>query len=111
MHDLVNVYDWIMLPASVGEKFFRNDTIELSKFPYHQLNGSFCALSAMRKTVQWYCQGCFDENADYEDYEGVVFVARRRSKNEAQRKWVAASNGKMKLENYFNRYPEWLPGE
>ena len=28
---------------------------------------------------------------------------RRRSKNEAQRKWVTASNGKMKLENYFNR--------
>ena len=103
VHDLVNVYDWIMFPASVGEKFLRflrNGTIELSKFPCHQLNGSFCALSAMRKTVQWYCQGCFDENADY---EGVVFVVRRRSKNEAQRKWVAASNGKMKLENYFNR--------
>eukprot|EP00439_Symbiodinium_sp_Y106_P060154 s1310_g8.t2 len=77
-HDLVNVYDWIMLPTSVGEKFFRNGTIELSKFPCHQLNGSFSALSAMRKTVQWYCQGCFDENADY---EGVVFVVRRRSKN------------------------------
>ena len=54
----------------------------------------------MRKTVQWFCQGCFDENAAY---EGVVFVVRRRSKNEAQRKWVAASNGQMKLENYFNR--------
>eukprot|EP00439_Symbiodinium_sp_Y106_P043675 s4361_g5.t1 len=54
VHDLVNVYDWIMLPASVGEKFFRNGTIDLSKFPCHQLNGSFCALSAMRKTVQWY---------------------------------------------------------
>ena len=50
--------------------------------------------------MQWYCQGCFNENADY---EGVVFVVRRRSKNEAQRKWVAASNGKMKLENYFKR--------
>ena len=99
-HDLVNVYDWIMLPTSVGEKFFRNGTIELSKFPCHQLNGSFSALSAMRKTVQWYCQGCFDENADY---EGVVFVVRRRSKNETQRKWVTASNGKMKLKNYFNR--------
>ena len=55
VHDLVNVYDWLMLPASVG------------------------------------CQGCFDENADY---EGLVFVVRRRSKNEAQRKWVTASNGK-----------------
>ena len=91
VHDLVNVYDWVMLPSSVGEKFFRNGTIELSQFPCHQLNGSFCALSARRKTVQWYCQGCFDENADY---EGVVFVVRRRSKNEAQRKWVAASNNK-----------------
>ena len=28
---------------------------------------------------------------------------RRRSRNEVQRKWVAASNKKMKLENYFNR--------
>ena len=100
VHDLVNVYDWIMLPASVGEKFFRNGPIELSKFPCHQLNGSLCALSAMRKTVQWYCQGCFDENADY---EGAVFVVRRRSKNAAQRKCVTASSGKMKLENYFNR--------
>ena len=83
VHDLVNVYDWMMLPASVGEKFFRNGTIELSKFPYHQLNGSLCALSAMRKTVQWYCQGCFDKNTDY---KGVVFVLRRRSKNEVQHK-------------------------
>eukprot|EP00439_Symbiodinium_sp_Y106_P081960 s2757_g21.t1 len=41
VHDLVNVYDWIMLLAGVGEKFFRNGTIELSKFPCHQLNGSF----------------------------------------------------------------------
>ena len=100
VHDLVNVYDWVMLPSSVGEKFFRYGTIELSQFPCQQLNGSFCALSAIHKTVQWYCQGCFDGNADY---EGVVFVVRRRSKNEAQRKWAAASNGKMKLENYFNR--------
>ena len=92
------VLDW-MLP-SVGEKFFRNSTIEFSKFPCHQLNGSFSVLSTMRKIVQWYYQGCFDENTDY---EGVVFVVRRRSKNEAQPKWITASNGKMKLENYFNR--------
>ena len=56
VHDLANVYDWILLPASVSEKFFGNGTIELSKFPCHQLNGSFCALSATRKTGQWYCQ-------------------------------------------------------
>ena len=48
-HDLVNVYDWVMLPASVGEEFYQNGAIDLSKFPCHQLNGSFNALSAMRK--------------------------------------------------------------
>ncbi|CAE7690606.1 unnamed protein product, partial [Symbiodinium microadriaticum] len=62
-HDLVNVYDWVMLPASVGEKFYQNGAIDLSKFPCHQLNGSF----------------------------------------KAQRQWVTASNGKQKLDNYFNR--------
>ena len=68
VHDLVSVYDWVMLPSSVGEKFFRN-------FPCHQLNGSFCALSAMRKTVPWYCQACFDENAGHRgDHAG--FFAR-----------------------------------
>ena len=35
--------------------------------------------------------------------EGVVFVVRRRTKIEAQRQWVTASNGKQKLDNYFNR--------
>ncbi|CAE6957803.1 unnamed protein product [Symbiodinium sp. KB8] len=79
-HDLVNVYDWVMLPASVGEKFYQNGVIDLSQFPGHQLNGSFNALSAMRKTVQWFL-----------------------SKMEAHRQWVEASNGKMKLDNYFNR--------
>ena len=54
----------------------------------------------MRKTVQWFCQDCFEESAAT---EGVVFVLRRRSKVEAQRQWVAASNGKMKSDNYFNR--------
>ena len=43
-HDLVNVYDWVMLPASVGEKFYENGAIDLSKFPCHQLNGSFHAM-------------------------------------------------------------------
>ena len=85
VHGLVNVYDWIMLPQSVGEKLFRNGTIDLSQFPCHQ---------------QWFNQGCFDENAAN---EGIVFIVRRRSKTEAQRKWIEGSNGKMKLENYFNR--------
>ncbi|CAE7419965.1 unnamed protein product [Symbiodinium sp. CCMP2592] len=40
--------------------------IDLSQFPCHQLNGSFCGLTALRKTVQWFCQGCFDENAAYD---------------------------------------------
>ena len=87
VHDLANVYHRVIFPSSIGGKLFRNSTIELSQFPCHQLNGSFCALSAMRKTVQWYCQVCFN---------------RRRSKNKAQRKWVAASNGKIQLENHFN---------
>ena len=99
-HDLVNVYDWIVLPQSVGQKMFRTGTIDLSQFPCHQLNGSFCALSAMRKTVQWFNQGCFDMNAAN---EGIVFFVCRRSKTDAQRKWVEGSNGKMKLDNYFNR--------
>ena len=50
--------------------------------------------------MQWFCQDCFEESAAT---EGVVFVLRRRSKVEAQRQWVEASNGKMKLDNYFNR--------
>ncbi|CAE7874482.1 unnamed protein product [Symbiodinium sp. KB8] len=92
--------DWVMLPASVGEKFYQTGVIDLSQFPCHQLNGSFNALSAMRKFVQWFCQGCFEENAAH---EGIVFVLRRRSRMEAHRQWVEASNGKMKLENYLNR--------
>ena len=99
-HDLVNVYDWVMLPASVGEKFCQNGAIDLSKFPCHQLNGSFNALSALRKCMQWFCQDCFEENAGT---EGVVFVVRRRTKTEAQLQWVTASNGKQKLDNQFNR--------
>eukprot|EP00439_Symbiodinium_sp_Y106_P071048 s2071_g12.t1 len=51
---------------------FRTGAIDLSQFPCRQLNGSFCALSAMRKTVQWFNQGCFDMNAAN---EGIVFVA------------------------------------
>ena len=84
-HDLVNVYDWVRLPASVGEKYYQNGAIDLSKFPCHQLNGSFNALSAMRKCMQWFCQDCFEEHAGT---EGMVFVVRRRTKTEAQRHWV-----------------------
>ncbi|CAE7351810.1 unnamed protein product [Symbiodinium sp. CCMP2456] len=100
VHDLVNVYDWVMLPSNVGEELYQTGTIALSQFPCHQLNGSFCALSATRKTVQGFCQDCFEENAAH---EGVVFIVRRRTKLEAHRNWVEASNGKMKLENHFNR--------
>ncbi|OLP82439.1 hypothetical protein AK812_SmicGene36919 [Symbiodinium microadriaticum] len=92
-HDLVNVYEWVMLPQVWERSVTR--MVRLTS-----LNGSFNALSAMRKTVQWFCQDCFEESAAT---EGVVFVLRRRSKVEAQRQWVAASNGKMKSDNYFNR--------
>ncbi|CAE7406577.1 unnamed protein product [Symbiodinium sp. CCMP2456] len=102
VHDLVHVYDWILLPASIGESYYETGEIDLSRFPCHQLNGSFCALTAMRKTVQWYSQGVFDENAPY---ERLVFIVRRRSTVEATREWTGVTTGakKMKLNNYFNR--------
>ncbi|CAE7396972.1 yqkD [Symbiodinium sp. CCMP2456] len=97
-----HVYDWILLPSSIGQHYFETGEIDLSRFPCHQLNGSFCALTAMRKTVQWFCQGVFDENAPY---ERLVFLARRRSTAEAAREWTGVTTGakKMKLANYFNR--------
>ncbi|CAE7428503.1 NLRC3, partial [Symbiodinium sp. CCMP2456] len=96
VHDLVHVYDWILLPASIGERYFVTGEIGLSRFPCHQLNGSFCALTAMRKTVQWYCQGVFDENAP--------------STVEATREWTGVSTGakKQKLNNYFNQFTDHI---
>ncbi|CAE7450878.1 unnamed protein product, partial [Symbiodinium sp. CCMP2456] len=89
VHDLVHVYDWILLPSSIGQRYFETGEIDLSRFPCHQLNGSFCALTAMRKTVQWFCEGAFDENAPY---ERLVFVVRRRSTAEAVREWTGEKN-------------------
>ncbi|CAE7362841.1 unnamed protein product, partial [Symbiodinium sp. CCMP2456] len=85
VHDLVHVYDWILQPSSVGQRYFETGEIDLG-----------------RKTVQWFCQGVFDENAPY---ERRVFVVRRRSTAEAVREWTGVTTGakKMKLNNYFNR--------
>ena len=42
-------------------RLYNNGIVDLSRFPCHQLNGSFNALSALRKTVQWANQGVFEE--------------------------------------------------
>ena len=99
--NLVNVYDWVMLPIAIGKEYFQTGEIDLTRFPCHQLNGSFSALSAMRKCVQWYCQDVFPEG---NEYSKLCFVVRRRDVNEAKRVWTeATSNKRMKLDNYFNR--------
>ena len=64
--DLVNVYDWVMLPLEIGEHYYLTGEIDLSRFPCHQMNGSFNALSAMRKCIQWFCQGVLNEDAVYQ---------------------------------------------
>ena len=58
---LVNVYDWLCLPMPLAMRLYNNGIVDLSRFPCHQLNGSFNALSALRKTVQWANQGVFEE--------------------------------------------------
>ncbi|OLQ14845.1 hypothetical protein AK812_SmicGene951 [Symbiodinium microadriaticum] len=99
--NLVNVYDWVMLPFEIGREYYQTGEIDLTRFPCHQLNGSFNALSAMRKCVQWYCQDVFPEGSDY---CRLCFVVRRRDVNEAKRLWTeSTSNKRMKLDNYFNR--------
>ena len=99
--NLVNVYDWVMLPIEIGKEYYQTGEIDLTRFPCHQLNGSFSALSAMRKCVQWYCQDVFPEGSEYSK---LCFVVRRRDVNEAKRLWTeSTSNKRMKLDNYFNR--------
>ena len=99
--NLVNVYDWVMLPFEIGREYYQTGEIDLTRFPCHQLNGSFNALSAMRKCVQRYCQDVFPEGSDY---CRLCFVVRRRDVNEAKRLWTeSTSNKRMKLDNYFNR--------
>ena len=101
MGNLVNVYDWVMLPFEIGREYYQTGEIDLTRFPCHQLNGSFSALSAMRKCVQWYCQDVFPEGSEYSK---LCFVVRRRDVNEAKRLWTeSTSNKRMKLDNYFNR--------
>ena len=99
--NLVNVYDWVMLPIEIGKEYYQTGEIDLTRFPCHQLNGSFNALSAMRKCVQWFCQDVFPEGSEYSK---LCFVVRRRDVNEAKRLWTeSTSNKRMKLDNYFNR--------
>ena len=99
--NFVNVYDWVMLPIEIGKEYYQTGEIDLTRFPCHQLNGSFSALSAMRKCVQWFCQDVFPEG---NEYSKLCFVVRRRDVNEAKRQWTeSTANKRMKLDNYFNR--------
>ena len=100
---LVNVYDWLCLPMPLAMRLHNNGIVDLSRFPCHQLNGSFNALSALRKTVQWANQGVFEEA---ECDATVAFIVFRRAKATAMRRWVAGGpggNARVKLANYFNR--------
>ena len=81
---LVNVYDWTPLLPAHG--LYTNGVLDLSRFPCHQLNGSFNALSALRKTVQGANQDVFEVN---ENEEPIVFVVFRRTKTAAMRRWTA----------------------
>ncbi|CAE7775887.1 unnamed protein product [Symbiodinium sp. CCMP2592] len=94
---LVNVDDWLAMGL------YTNGVLDLAKFPCHQLNGSYNALSALRKTVQWANQGVFEESGNGEP---IAFVVFRRTKTAAMRRWVAGGpngNARVKLANYFNR--------
>ncbi|OLQ14235.1 hypothetical protein AK812_SmicGene1645 [Symbiodinium microadriaticum] len=64
--------------------------LDLSHFACHQLNGSFNALSALRKTVHWANQEVFELN---ENAEPIAFIAFRRTKVEAMRRWAAGGSG------------------
>ena len=100
---LVNVCDWLCLPMPLAMRLYNNGIVDLSRFPCHQLNGSFNALSALSKTVQWASQGVFDEA---ECDAPIGFVVFRRTKATAMRRWVASGpggNARVKLANYFNR--------
>ena len=88
---LVNVYDWLCLPMPLAMRLYNNGVVDLSRFPCHQLNGSFNALSALRKTVQWANQRVFEEN---ENDTPIAFVAFRRTKATAMRRWVAGGPGR-----------------
>eukprot|EP00439_Symbiodinium_sp_Y106_P072834 s121_g13.t1 len=57
--------------------------LDPSRFPCHQLNGSFNALSALRKTVQRANQEVFEENAND---ELIAFFVLRRTKTAAMRR-------------------------
>ncbi|CAE7666480.1 unnamed protein product [Symbiodinium sp. CCMP2592] len=102
---LVNVYDWLCLPLSLAMGLYTNGILVLAKLPCHQRNGSYNALSAPRKTVQWANQGVFEESEHDEPTAFVVF-RRTKTKTAAMRRWVAGgpnANARVKLANYFNR--------
>ena len=73
---LVNVYDWSCLPLSKANEMFRDGWLDLSRFPCHQLNGSFNALPALRQAVQWANQEVFEPNAP------IAFIVFRRTKSD-----------------------------
>ena len=93
---LVNVYDWLCLPMPLAMRLYNNGIVDLSRFPCHQLNGSFNALSALRKTIQWANQGVFEEA---ECDATVAFIVFRRTKATGG----PGGNARVKLANYFNR--------
>ena len=78
----VNVYDWVCLPLSLANGLCTNGMLDLGRFPCHQLNGSFNALSALRKTVHWANQEVFEPN---DNEEPIAFVVFRRTKAAAMR--------------------------
>ena len=90
----MNVYDWLCLPMPLAMRLYNNGIVDLSRFPCHQLNGSFNALSALRKTVQWANQGVFDEA---ECDAPIAFVVFRRTKATAMRRWVAGGPGSSEV--------------
>ena len=90
---LVRVHDWM----------FEDGCLELSRYPCGQLNGSFTALCALRKTVneptRMSTQSTRRVNAMSRRlpwFSDARFV-------EARRRWVNAGPDQMKLANYFNR--------
>ena len=91
------------MPLSLANGLFTNGWLDLSRFPCHQLNGLFNALSALRKTVQWANQDVFEPS---ENEEPIAFVVFRRTRADAMRRWTAGASGgnaRMKLANCFNK--------
>ncbi|CAE7330836.1 unnamed protein product, partial [Symbiodinium sp. CCMP2592] len=98
--DLVNVYDWILLPKSVGENYYATGEIDLSRFPCRQLNGSFNALSAMRRL----CNGTARDalmRMPSAIYEQLVFVALGEQENEVNQLLQSPITDHISTQNGF----------